>query len=91
MTNHFPAKKKPGGENCICAYFTSPQLNSRVHAHALIFIGLSESSIRREDIINKAFPLDQKITSEQIRQRRKILGIYPIAQHFSIAFSVVML
>ena len=29
---------------------------------------------RREDIIRKAFPIDQKISSTQIRERRRILG-----------------
>ncbi len=47
------------------------------HKLCNIHFGNSHAQIRREDIINKAFPLDKMTTSEQIRQRRKILGISP--------------
>ena len=46
--------------------------------------------LRREDMINKAFPLDRNTTAQQIRERRRVLGTRPAVHFLPPTFASVL-
>ena len=46
--------------------------------------------LRREDMINKAVPLDRNTTAQQIRERRRVLGTRPAVHFLPPTFASVL-